>query len=106
MEGYKESLDSLLSSPERVELDQLMYSVFERSEDGKRLLAIFKERFLTAPAPGRMGSGYEQSCIYHEGYREAFRYIIMMVGSYKQRKDFEAKEASMKTQERSKNEFI
>jgi len=99
MEGYKESLDALLSSPDRVELDKLMYHVLGKTEDGKRLIQIFKDRFLMAPSSGIIGNNFEQSCVYHEGYRAAFRYIIQMVDSYKQRKDFEAKEAETRAQE-------
>jgi hypothetical protein len=94
MEGYKESLDNFLNSRDRLELDQLMYHVFGKSDDGKKLLEIFKDRFIYAPTPGNLSGNFDHSCIYHEGYRAAFRYIISMVESYKVRKEFEAKEAS------------
>jgi len=99
MAGYKESLDAFLNSPDRLELDQLMYHVLGKTDDGKKLLSIFRDKFLTAATPGKMNGNYHHACIHHEGYREAFRYIIMMVESYKQRKEFEAKEASLKIQE-------
>lgn len=99
MEGYQESLDSFLNSPDRLELDQLMYHVLGKTDDGKKLLEIFRDRFLTAKTPGQINGNYHHACIYHEGYRDAFRYIIMMVESYKNRKEFEAKEATLKAQE-------
>ena len=99
MEGYKESFDNFLNSPDRIELDQLMYHVLGKSEDGMKLLQIFKDRMLTAPTPGQLSGNFHHACIYHEGYRSAFRYIIMMVESYKVRKDFEAKEAQIKSQQ-------
>ena len=65
--GYRESMKNFLDSPDRLELDRLMYEVFGKTDSGKKLLEIFKDRFIYAPTPGQISASYDHSCIYHEG---------------------------------------
>src|SRR5690554_1159553 len=71
-------------------LDKLCFDVFKKSESGVELLTIFKEKFLTSRVNSKIGDNYHFACIYHEGYRDAFRYIIGLCESYEKRKKFEA----------------
>lgn len=93
MEGYKDSLDKMKSGQEQIELDQLCWNVFGSTEDGRKLLQIMKDRFISNPTPSQINDNYDKACIYYEGYRAAFRYLINLTNSYQVRKDFEASQA-------------
>lgn len=90
LSGYEESMKQNKESGV-IEFDALCYNVFMMNEDGKKLLELFKERFIFPATPGNASSNYDQACIYYEGYREAFRGLILAVQSYQLRKDSEAK---------------
>lgn len=94
--GYEESFEQFLKRPERIELDQLVYHVLGKTEDGKRLLKYFKDHMLTSAVPAQISDNYDKACMYHEGYRAAFRYLVALVDSYQARKDFDAREAEIK----------
>lgn len=87
-EGYKKKIDELKHRPDVVELDKLCYQVFS-SEDGKKLLAEFVERYLLpgfvnpgAPNPG-------MASLYYEGFKEAFRLIRGSIKAHQQRVESE-----------------
>lgn len=66
------------------------------SEDGNKLLELLKDRFIFPSSPGPMSESYAYSCIYYEGFREAFRQLINCVDSYKKRMDAEAVQVHLK----------
>lgn len=91
--GYEESMKEIEKLQGHVELDRLCYEVLGVSESAKKLMEILKDRFICAPTPVKINAHYETACVYYEGWRAALRYLHTLVESYKQRKDFEAKEA-------------
>jgi len=93
-EGYNKSIESMKNHPSVVELDRLCYQVFNTSDEGKKLIEVFKERFLLPSIPAQLNKGFETTCVYYEGYREAFRQIIQSVRNYQERMEHEAKSAS------------
>lgn len=94
--GYEQSIEEARAKPEVVEFDRLAFNVFGKSEDGKALLEMFKERFIMCATPCALNGPYETACVYYEGYRDAFRMIIGSVRSYQQRKDHEAEQVILK----------
>jgi hypothetical protein len=83
-EGYQKKINELKSRPDVVELDKLCFMVFA-SEDGKKLLNEFMERYLLpgfvnpgAPNPG-------EAALYYEGFKEAFRLIRGSIRAHQQR---------------------
>ena len=91
MSGYQDSINKLGENKENIEFDKLCFHVFCMNEDGKRLLEIFKERFIMPAVPGISNPHYDKICMYYEGYKNAFRDLIASVRSYQERKDHEAK---------------
>lgn len=61
-----------------------------------KLLEILRDRFIIPSSPGPMSESYHYSCIYYEGFREAFRQLINSVDSYKKRMDAEAVQVQLK----------
>ena len=83
-EGYKKKIDELKTRPEVVELDKLCYMVFA-TEDGKKLLNEFVERYLI---PGFVNPGAAhpgEAALYYEGFKEAFRLIRGSIKAHQQR---------------------
>jgi len=83
-EGYQKKIDELKHRPDVVELDKLCYMAFA-SEDGKKLLDEFVERYLLPgfvnPAAGNPG----EAALYYEGFKEAFRLIRGSIKAHQQR---------------------
>lgn len=93
--GYQESIDKM-AQQNQIEFDKLCWHVFMLNEDGKKLLEIFRDKFIAQPTPGQSHANYDKMCIYFEGYRQAFRDLMMSVQAYQERKDYEAKEIQTK----------
>jgi hypothetical protein len=94
-DGYKQQFDAMNSRKGRIEVDALVHTVFS-TEAGMELLELIKDRFISAATPSQINEHYATSCVYYEGYRAAFRYLITLVESYKIRKEHEA-EANLGT---------
>lgn len=96
-DGYNESMKKLAASqPEQVAFDELCFTVLGQTDDGKKLLDLFKERFIMPSVPCTLGGAdFPTAAIYYEGYREAFRQLIGQVEGFKQRKLYEAKKAEL-----------
>jgi hypothetical protein len=96
-DGYNASAKKVAASqPEEVRIDELMFSVFGLTEDGQKLMNIFKERFIMPAVPCNLsGADFPTAAVYYEGYREAFRQIIGQVEGFKKRKLYEAKNAEL-----------
>lgn len=91
-EGYQKKIDELKNRPDVVELDKLCYLVFQ-SEDGKKLLNEFLERYLI---PGFVNPGAQhpgQAALYYEGFKEGFRLIRGSINAHRQRIEAEKKSA-------------
>lgn len=82
--GYQKKIDELKTRPDVVELDKLCYMVF-KTEDGKKLLNEFVERYLLPgfANPGAANPG--EAALYYEGFKEAFRLIRGSVKAHEQR---------------------
>lgn len=83
-EGYQKKIEELKHRPDVVELDKLCYMVFS-SEDGKKLLNEFVERYLL---PGFVNPGIAeagQAALYYEGFKEGFRLIRGSIKAHQQR---------------------
>lgn len=86
-DGYNESIEKLKNAPEAIELDKLCYAVFESTPEGKLLMKLFDDRFLI-PSMVRShpaAENFAESCIYFEGFKEAFRMIKASVFAHQQR---------------------
>lgn len=87
-EGYKRKIEELKQRPDVVELDKLCFLVFQ-SEDGKKLLNEFTERYLL---PGFVNPAMDNSggaALYYEGFKEGFRLIRGSIRAHQQRIDAE-----------------
>jgi len=95
-EGYNESIKkAALANPGQVVFDELCFTVLGRSEDGKKLMEMIKERFIMPSVPCKLsGVDFPVAATYYEGYREAFRQLLGQVEGYKQRMAYEAKKAA------------
>lgn len=91
MSGYQDSINKLAENKDIIEFDKLCFHVFCMNEDGKKLLELFRERFIMPSIPGVSNPNYEKICVYYEGYKEAFRQLIMSCNSYQERKEHENK---------------
>ncbi len=91
-DGYQKKIDELKQRPDVVELDMLCYHVFS-TEDGKKLLGEFVERYLL---PGFVNPGAAhpgQAALYYEGFKEAFRLIRGSIKAHQQRIEAEKQAA-------------
>jgi len=90
--GYKASMEEMKKSPGYIEMDALCWHVFSTT-DGQQLLKIFKEKLIYQATDAQFDRGYKTACVYMEGYRAAFRYLVAMVDLYQSTKDHEGKES-------------
>lgn len=91
-DGYKASMEELRKAPGFIEMDALCWHVFN-TKDGQELLRIFKEKLICQATEVKISESYSTACVYMEGYRAAFRYLVEMVNAYQSRKDHEGKES-------------
>lgn len=89
MAGYRASMEEMKKAPGYIELDALCWHVFSTT-DGQKLLEIFKDKIIYQATQAKIDASYETSCVYMEGYRAGFRYLVEMVKSYQAKKDGEA----------------
>lgn len=83
-EGYQKNIEALKNNGEIIEVDKLHYLTF-RSEEGKKLLELYKDRYIF---PGFVAPTHAQAanaCLYYEGFKEAFRMIFRSIKSHEQR---------------------
>jgi hypothetical protein len=90
--GYQKKIDELKHRPDVVELDKLCFMVFS-TEDGKKLLNEFVERYLLPGFvnPGAASPGH--AALYYEGFKEAFRLIRGSIKAHQQRIEAEKSKA-------------
>lgn len=87
-DGYKKKIDELKHRPDVVELDKLCYLVFQ-SDDGKKLINEFKERYLFPGFVNPSAPNAGEAAMYYEGFKEAFRLVIGSIKAHQQRIDAE-----------------
>lgn len=83
-EGYQKKIDELKHRPDVVQLDMLCYMVFS-TEDGKRLLDQFVERYLMPGFVNPNSNDPGQAALYYEGFKEGFRLIRGSIKAHQQR---------------------
>lgn len=82
---YNESIQKLKNNPEVIEFDKLCYELFGESVQGKKFIEVIKNRYLIPTLTNRNDTNFANTCIYVEGFREAFRLLINSVESHSQR---------------------
>lgn len=87
-EGYQKKIEELKQRPDVVELDKLCYLVFQ-SEDGKKLLNEFVERYLLPGFANPSAPNAGEAALYYEGFKEGFRLIRGSIRAHQQRIDAE-----------------
>lgn len=90
MDSYKASMKEMIESPGYIEMDALCWHVFSTA-DGQKLLEVFKDKIIYQGTQAKIDPSYPTTCVYMEGYRAAFRYLVEMVNAYQSKKDYEAK---------------
>lgn len=83
-EGYKESMDNLKNKPEAVEFDKLCYLTF-KEEHGKKLLEVFRDRFLIPGFIHPNSPNARDGALYFEGFKEAYRMIFNAIRAHEHR---------------------
>lgn len=83
-EGYQEKIAALKHRPDVVELDKLCFLVFH-SEDGKKLLNEFVERYLIPGFVNPQVNNAGEAALFYEGFKEAFRLIRGSIKAHEQR---------------------
>ncbi len=91
-EGYQKKIEELKHRPDVVELDKLCYMVFA-SEDGKKLLNEFVERYLLPGFVNPNSADPGQAALYYEGFKEGFRLIRGSIKAHQQRIEAEKQPA-------------
>ena len=82
---YQDSIDKLRNDPRFIEFDKLVYEVFEMNPQGKRLLELMKEKYLTWAISDRKNPYYEREVLWAEGFKDAWREILGMIRGHQQR---------------------
>jgi len=83
-DGYNKSIESLKDKPETVQIDKLLYAVFE-TPNGKALMSELERRYVIPGLASRSSANYSEELIYCEGFKEAFRFMKTCITSHKQR---------------------
>ena len=84
-EQYNKNIESLKNRPEIVEFDKLCYELFHSNEQGKVFMEFVKERFLEDALASPGDQNFQISCMYYEGFKEAFRMLKRNIVAHKQR---------------------
>ena len=82
--GYQENIEKLKNNPAIIEMDRLCYEVFN-TPSGKKLMEIFKERFLIPAIVDRGADNYKELIIWADGFKDFPRMLIQYITSHEQR---------------------
>lgn len=82
---YQENIKDLRNKPEVIEFDKLCYELFEVNPSGKKFLALIKEKYLLMALVQKGTSTYQIDVLWQEGFKDAFRMLVMSVISHQQR---------------------
>jgi hypothetical protein len=83
--AYRDNIEELKNNPELIEFDKLTYEVFEMNPQGKRFLELAKERYLTYALVPKGTPTYQLDVLWQEGFKDAFRGILLTIHAHKQR---------------------
>lgn len=92
MEGYKASMEEMKKQPGYIDMASLCWHVFS-TPDGQDLLKIMKEKLIYQGTQAKIDPSYPTACVYMEGYRAAFRYLVEMVNAHQSTRDHQGKES-------------
>lgn len=87
--GYKDSIEGLKENKDVVDASRLCYEALESTPAGRKLMAYLMDTYIIRGTPAQIGPNYTDACIYFEGYREAYRQLIMGCTSYRARMESE-----------------
>ena len=82
---YEEKIQSLKNNPELIEFDKLCFELFEMNPQGKRFMDIAREKYLTHALVQKGTPTYQIDILWQEGFKDAFRMILMSLQSHAQR---------------------
>lgn len=82
---YEDKIKDLRNNPELIEFDKLCFELFEMNSQGKRFMEIAKEKYLTYALVQKGTPTYQIDVIWQEGFKDAFRMILMALKSHQQR---------------------
>lgn len=82
---YEGKIKELRNNPELIEFDKLCYELFEMNSHGKRFIEIAKEKYLLYALVQKGNPTYQIDVIWQEGFKDAFRMLLMALVSHKQR---------------------
>ncbi len=96
MAGYQDSIDKIKEDKNVIDVERLCFETFVACKSGKKLINVLTERYINAATPAQLGPNYADACIYFEGFSGALRMLIQGANSYKDRKEHESLEATIK----------
>ena len=82
---YEDKIKELRNNPELIELDKLCFELFEMNPQGKRFIELAKEKYLLYALVQKGTPTYQIDVIWQEGFKDAFRMILMALRSHQQR---------------------
>lgn len=82
---YEEKIKDLRNNPELIEFDRLCYELFEMNPQGRKFIEIAKEKYLLYALVQKGTPTYQIDIIWQEGFKDAFRMLIMALRSHQQR---------------------
>lgn len=104
--GYNNAFKKLKQNKEANEFSELCFRVLEASEDGKKLMQLCMERFVYPATPSQINENYDKTCIWYEGFRQAFRHLHEICKSYQAQKEHENTPDFIKQGIGGNNEFV
>lgn len=82
---YEEKIKDLRNQPEVIEFDKLCFELFEANPTGKKFLSLIKERYLMMALVQKNTPTYQIDVLWQEGFKDAFRMLVVSVTSHQQR---------------------
>lgn len=82
---YEDKIKELRNNPELIELDKLCFELFAMNPQGKRFMEIATEKYLLYALVQKGNPTYQIDVLWQEGFKDAFRMLLMAVKSHEQR---------------------
>lgn len=82
---YQDKIKDLRNQPEVIEFDKLCFELFEMNPSGKKFLELIKEKYLLLGLVQKGTPTYQIDVLWQEGFKDAFRMLVMAIVSHKQR---------------------
>lgn len=84
-EPYAKKIEELRNNPELIEFDKICFELFEMNPMGKKFLEIAKEKYLLYSIIQKGAPTYQIDVIWQEGFKDAFRMLLIAIRSHNQR---------------------